>query len=178
MNLIEFGSPEDLREFIDKRKSQPHPVLAPAQQALTYGDTWVHFADLDNAHVIFGRVFTPEEMMVWCLHEDPSSSDKIRTDYLSTALGDVQRFMISLETSDVMPLCFMFDRFLPEGSIEPFEKAHVWPVDRRVFEAVEALDGDYRQLADPALRFLLELAFRQARAYFLPTKYPAPEEQA
>lgn len=161
MNLLDFDSPEAMAEFIKKNQ---HTGLAPAQAALEPGGTWVCFHDLDNQHIIWGRSLPPEEALTW---ERGRFEAKGAEDPVSTARLAVQATSVAAIEAHTLPYNRITDRFgLDE--IVPWSRAHLWPVDDRCYAAVEAVEWDHRKLTDEAMRFLLDLAFRQARAFTLP----------
>lgn len=156
MEIKTFSSHEEMSEWLKERAEAAHAGLAKAQADLTWGDHWVQFHDVNAAHIIWGKVSTREEV---ALGELLSRSD------WDEVVATVARTEASLEQGFMYGRAY--DRYGPEGELGTTHKAHVWPIEERLFDAAKAAGWDHRNIEDEAMRFLLDLAYRQMRAHVI-----------
>jgi hypothetical protein len=163
MHIETFDSPEEMARVIHERRKHALEGLAPAQQSLTFGSHWVQFHDLDNRHIIFGRVATREEV---ALGELLGPDGTIREGSTMTQVVELVE-TTEAELDDGMMYGWAYDRFEPAGTLGHTHKAHVWPIEERLFDMAAVVGWDIA-LLNEAGRFLLEVAFRSMRAHYLP----------
>lgn len=163
MHIETFDSPEEMAQAIRERQRHALAGLAPAQANLSFGDCWVQFHDLDRRHIIFGRILTLEEVALGELLGDYGD---LREDVeWETVVTVIEQTKANLDNG--LMYGWAHDRFNIEGELGHTHKAHVWPIEDRLFEWAKAVDFEINRL-DSAGRFLLELSFRSMRAHVLP----------
>lgn len=137
-----------------------HDGMHPTQQALTYGDYWVQFHDLDKNEVYFGYIPTLDQVRLYAARgrAEPRAQDAADA-YVAKVARDAQDHVLCSK---------VHTRWTPDGEVmSGIHKAHVWPIEERLFFMAFAADFDITRLDDDG-RVLLDLAFRQQRAHVLP----------
>lgn len=156
MQIETFATPEEMQEYLAQAKAHAAEGMHPSQVRITWGQHWVRFVDLDHAIIEFGRVFTRDDLFD-----------------MSRAAGDTEAE--TLDGINAVERQQEVDHLLygrahsilsPTGEDGVTHKAHVWPVEPRLFAMAMDVDFDYRNLGDVG-RFLLNLAFAQQRAHVL-----------
>lgn len=160
-----FDSHEEMVAFVEERKAHAVAGLAREQQALTFGSYWVQFHDIPNRHIVFGRVPTCEEIALDMLR-GPGGEVSPDADWgqVAQACEDAERNM-----NEGFLYGWAHDRFNPAGELGVTHKAHVWPIEKRLFDAATFVQFEIANLNETG-RFLLDLAFRQMRAHVLGTE--------
>lgn len=158
MEVKTFESLEAMQEHIRERAAAAHEGLADAQRGLDVGDHWVQFADIDNRQIVFGQVHTYEAVAIGELSSGASWEETVAV-VGQTAAGLMDGMMYGRA----------YDRFNVEGELGYTHKAHAWPIEMRLFEAAQSVDWEINDL-DPAMKLLLEVAFRSMKAHVLTGK--------
>ena len=160
-----FDSHEEMVAFVEERKAHAFAGLAREQQALTFGSHWVQFHDIPTRHIVFGRVWTAEEV---ALGELRGRDGEVREDVQwPEVVTSVDRITEGQEEGFLYGMAH--DRFNPDGELGFTHKAHVWPIEKRLFDAATFVQFEITNLNETG-RFLLDLAFRQMRAHVLGTE--------
>lgn len=151
VHVLGFGSHEAMIEHLRLANAAALADLHPTQRALTYGDTWAHFPDIANNHIVFGEVFT--------LHQ-------VRIAELEAGATKAETEQAIVQTQSDMSHGLMYgrgyDRFNPDGELCRTHKIGVWPIEREAFDA--ALAVKFQFAAMPlAQRLNLALAYRALR---------------
>lgn len=153
VHIQTFTTHEEMIAALQGRAAHALAGLHAAQAALTYGDHWVQFADLDNRQILFGRVFTQGEVAKSELDSGASIAET------ATVLTD---------TDGALRGGYLYgrahDRFNSDGELGTTHKAHVWPIEERLYLWARDVDWEIERL-DPAGRLLLDIAFRSMRAH-------------
>src|ERR1044072_2592603 len=124
-----------------------HQQLHPVQEAMTYGSYWVCFGNLDQGYVQWGYVHTLDELSVIGDDLVEAADEALRVDGLLSGT--------------------VYSTISPDGVPESTHKAHVWPIEVRLFDMAREAGWDYSRL-DDAGRLLLNLAFAEQRVHLLP----------
>lgn len=151
MNVLSFGSPEEMRAYLRAASASAHSRLHVAQDGLSYGDTWCQFVDLAERHVVFGRVWTLDEVM----------NNETETGAAHDAAERACRYTDSMLAEGYL-FGKAYDHFNPNGELGTTHKAHAWPVERECFYAARDVlwQIDHLPLSQ---KINLELAFRAWR---------------
>lgn len=156
MQFISFDSTEQMQDYIAKAAEEAHAGLHVDQDAITFGDCWVQFHDIDNRHLVFGRVHLPEETAAG----ESASNEEEMAYVLQLLETDAARL------AEGMMFGRAYDRFNVEGELGHTHKAHVWPISAALFEAARECGWDVANLAVEA-RPELEAAFSSMKAHVL-----------
>jgi hypothetical protein len=159
VHIEAFTSTEEMVEALRERAAHALAGLAPQQAAITWGDHWVQFHDIDNGGLIWGKVHTREEVAAGELSCGADWDEVVET-IASTVNSLEQGYMYGTAHS----------RFYDEGELGTTHKAHVWPIEERLFDAAREAGWDHRKIEDPAMRVLLDIAFRAIRAHVIGSK--------
>lgn len=159
VHIETYDSPEEMREALRQRAAHALAGLHSAQAALTFGDTWVRFVDIDNRLIEFGRIATENEIRVSEMRAGAQAED---------AEGVVETARAELDEGYMYGIAYSL--LNTGGEWGTTHKAHVWPIEDRLFRMAEEVEWKIDHL-DDAGRILLELAFRQQRAHALPEKW-------
>lgn len=155
MNVLNFDSHEQMQDYLAAARKQAHLGLHQSQRDLTFGDYWVRFVDLDAQPKIveFGYIYS--ERTTICLA-------------MSYADNYTQGADDYLAIRDSLDNGYMYGRAFsllgPDGEEGTTHKAHVWPIEERLFRMAEEVDWNIDRLDDTG-RILLEMAFRGQRAH-------------
>lgn len=153
MQVIQFDSHDEMRAYLQQAAQAAHRGLHPEQDRLTYGDYWVQFHDIANQHVIFGRVATASEVYEGELRSGVTANEARKVvESTHTELSNGYMYGVA------------FDKFNREGSLGHTHKAHVWPIEERLFNAAAEANYQIDQLPTSG-KVLLEIAFRALRAH-------------
>lgn len=154
MHIETFATPEQMQEYLADAKAHAAEGLHTVQAQIAWGQHWVRFVDLDRAIIEFGRVFTRDDLFD-----------------MSRAAGDTQEETIAginaverQQEIDHLLYGRAHSILSPAGEDGVTHKAHVWPIEPRLFAMAMDVEFDYRNLGDVG-RFLLNLAFSQMRAH-------------
>ena len=155
MHIQTFETTEEMVVALRKRAEEARAGLHSVQSSLTWGDHWVQFVDLENRHVVFGRIHFDREVGLAELLSGADWDDTVAV---------VEKTAASLDEG------FMYgrahDKFNVEGELGTTHKASVWPIEERLFLMAQRVDWNIAAL-DETGRFLLDLAYRQNRAHAL-----------
>jgi hypothetical protein len=159
VHVESFDSTEEMVEALRERAAHALAGLAPQQQTLTWGDHWVQFHDIENGGLVWGQVMTREDIARGELASDATWDEVVR------AVDKI---------TDGLTSGYMYgrahDRHNVEGDLGTTHKAHVWPIEERLFEAAREVDFDHRKIEDLAMRLLLDVAFRSMRVHVMGVK--------
>lgn len=163
MHIEIHDSPEQMVEALQRNAEHTKAGLHPAQAALTFGSHWVQFIDIPTRHIIFGRVETPEQIAFDELcgpggYPDPNAE-------WNEVMATVTE--VEVRQSNGLLYSMAFDRFDPTGSPTEVHKAHVWPIEERLFNMAMDVEFEIANLGEVG-RVLLDIAFRSMRAHTLP----------
>lgn len=153
MQVIQFDSHDAMRSHLRAAAEAAHRGLHSEQDRLTYGDYWVQFHDIANFHVIFGRIDTLEEVRDGEVNGGATATE-----------ADAVVAMTANDLVNGMMYGTAYDRFNPDGELGNTHKAHVWPIEERLFNAAAEARWDIRLLPASG-KVLLEIAFRAMRAH-------------
>jgi hypothetical protein len=151
MSHLHFDGREAMEENLSAAR---HNRLHPTQEALTYGDYWVQFHDITKRVIRFGHVLTQAELREQMIDDGMVAAD---IDDMLVMAGVAMR-----EQGILYSRRFDFIHH-PDGVFDTAVKAHVWPIEQRLFDAAR----EHRWQIDPMeqwAKVLLDLAFRQQRA--------------
>lgn len=155
MHIINFDSPEQMQEYLASAAEQAHNSLHQAQRDITWGDHWVRFVDLDSSPKIveFGYVFTERTALIQAMQGD-------------LALDECADSVLQVQRSHRNNYLFgrAFSVLGPDGEIGVTHRAHVWPIEERLFHMAQDADWNIDRLGEVG-RVLLEIAFRGMRAH-------------
>lgn len=154
VHIRSFDTPEEMQEYLRAAESKAHEGLHLAQRDISYGDYWVRFVDLDNRVIEFGRVHTLEEI----------ASNLMGTDDVTHE--DAELHLATIETN--LERGYMFgEAHSPLGSETGLtHKAHVWPIEERLFNMAAEADWHIDRLPDSG-RILLTEAFEAMRGHVI-----------
>jgi hypothetical protein len=160
----EFDSLEDAWEFMRKGEAYGNRNLHPKQAAITWGDHWVRFYDIADRMIIFGYIYTPDEVEA----SEAEGIDKI-TDLSERmmARAEVAESMRSIRDSHSRGLMWGWaysKHFTDLGSTHRF---NMWPCSEELFEAAKAVGWDVDALTDPVHRRELERSWQEYRQHML-----------
>lgn len=143
MTFMEFESMDQMIEFMQKRTDEANRDLAPAQQAVTYGDCWARFDTIATTGVPeFGYVLTLDE----------------------AATNQEERASVEAEHERGYLFSRAYSAHFPDGELGDTHRANLWPIDRAVFDALAAVEWDHNAVA-PEHKVHLEIAYQAARAH-------------
>jgi hypothetical protein len=163
MHVESFSSTEEMVEYLRANQRRALAGLAPQQRAIRPGDYWVQFHNIHEGHLIWGRVWTPTEV---ALGELTNPEGLLREDVeWSEVITTVAHAEEMLEAGLMYGMAY--DRFNPGGELGTTHKAHVWPIEERLFMAAAYAGYDHREIKDEAMRLLLDIAFRAIRAHVI-----------
>jgi hypothetical protein len=158
--FMEFDSFDDMVEFMRTNTEQANAGLAPEQQALTWGSTWVRFDQVFDENIVFGRCYEREEAKQ--KERDATVRMGDRVDEYEIADTD-RRLAAALEDGYLFGVAA--SRHFPDPEIGSTHRANAWPISDRLFQTMEQLGFDYQKLTDPVLREELEDAYREWREH-------------
>lgn len=148
-----FNSTEEMVEYLRANSKTALDGLHPVQAALTYGDHWVQFYDLDKRIIIFGRVVPLEEVALNELHDGADWDSTLAT--VMTFDGNLSNGMMYAESFSIEEVV---------GSYGNTHKAHAWPIEERLFDMAKEVEWDITKFDDTA-RVLLNIAFAGMKAH-------------
>lgn len=157
MNIQSFGTPEEMEDALQRMREDAKAGLHPEQAALSYGHTWVEFADVGQRIIYFGRTFTEIDIVS---DEGASPHPSYVRDVLAGVDADLQ---------DGVMFGKAWSKADPAGTIGVTHKANVWPIETRMFIAARVAGWDIDRL-DETGRVLLQIAYSAWRAHRLAAK--------
>jgi len=151
VHVENFDTPEQMEARLATLRETANASLHPAQSALTYGDHWLRIADRKDNLVEFGYVLTHEEIV--------KSETDAGTSMYETAqvIGYVD---LALEQGFLYGIARSRDN--PEGEYGSTHKAHVWPIEPRLYEAAGTFGYDVTEF-DEVASVLLQIALAGLR---------------
>lgn len=128
MQFIEFESPEQMRDYLERQGQAAAKGIHAMQESIGFGSHWVQFYDIVETHFIFGRVLSEGDILRYERKGDATWDE---------AAAAVRKARAEQEAGVLLSLAF--DREHPEGDLCSTHKSHVWPIDKSVYdEAVRA----------------------------------------
>lgn len=129
--IIGFDNLDDMYGEIKRRTSEGNAHLSDQQQALTFGSTWCQFAfHLDPRLVIFGRVFTVEELRAQITAEEGSDAE---------AAAHVRQVKSVLEDGYMYGNGFSY--WEPSGELGDTHRYNAWPIGEALYHAAQEVGG-------------------------------------
>ncbi len=153
MHIKQFRSNEEMRSYLQEMKNAAHIGMHPCQIDISYGDHWVRFVDTDKRVFEFGKVATLIEVGVGEIAAGASADEAVQ------AVADVQAQM-----TDSLMYGTAWSPLEKGGTVGVTHKAHVWPIEQTLFEAIrlKGWDIDAIDLAD---QLRLSTAYTGMRAH-------------
>jgi hypothetical protein len=152
-----FESVDEMFSWMRDNEEAANLVLAPEQQAVTYGSHWCRFFDIANRVVIFGKVLTQEEQReTETALADDSEADEAETEEILDTLAQ------SHERGYMYGRCY--STIEPDGEWGSTHRANLWPIPQHVYEAARDVRWDIDQLP-PEQRTALEAAYQVYRTH-------------
>lgn len=145
-----YDTPEEMRAALQQMREDAKAGLHPEQRRLTYGDTWVEFADVGERLINFGRISTLAEIAA-----DEPIAEAAET--CATVAADLDDGVMYGKT---------WSRQIPDGEWGTTHKASVWPIETRLFLAARIAGWDVNELPE-ASKVLLQIAYSAWRAHRL-----------
>jgi hypothetical protein len=141
---MEFGDFDQALQWMQERTEEANGQLAPEQQALTWGATWVRFYD---ELVIFGRILSREEMIEAESqvddYEDPEEAKAEAAETVARLLDSHERGYMFGKAYSVIE---------PDGEYGDTHRADMWPISEACFEDAQAerwepakMEAEYQQ---------------------------------
>lgn len=151
MSVLSFESFDDMQRFLAQASEQARQNLHPEQRTITYGSTWVQFADVARRHVVFGKVCTLAEVKE--LEIAAGANLVAANEAVDQTQIDAARGLMYGHAADV---------FNPRGEYGMTHLANMWPIDLDVYRL--AYSHRWRIDALPlSARVTLEQAFISRR---------------
>lgn len=157
MHIETFGTPEEMEAALQEIRAAAKEGLHPEQARLTYGSTWVEFADVGERIVYFGRTFTDLDIVS---DEGASPHPSYVRDVLAGVEADLEEGVMFGKA---------WAKGDQQGTIGVTHKANVWPIETRLFIAARVAGWDIDAL-DETGRVLLQIAYSAWRAHRLAAK--------
>jgi hypothetical protein len=151
VHVIPFDSHEAMIEHLRRANASLMADLAPAQQALTFGDHWVQFVDVAEKHFIFGQVYTLAETKR--LELEAGATEAEAAQVVEQTVSDLAHGLM---------YGIAYDHLNPQGEAGHTHLASAWPIEDHIFEAAQAADWQWDRL-ELGHRLALNIAFIQYR---------------
>jgi hypothetical protein len=149
-----FNSFEEMQDHLAKMSEAARAGLHPAQQALTFGSTWVQFVDIAERHVVFGYVSTLDQV----------EQAELRSGANVVAARDARRETeVNLDEGDLL-YGRAYDRFNVGGELGHTHRANAWPIDAGMFQRAADVRWDMDALETPD-KINLQAAFTAFRTH-------------
>lgn len=161
VHIKTFDSTEQMVEAIRENHRAAMDGLHPSQSALTFGDYWVRFVDLDQSPplVEFGYVHGRQQVIDLEVAAGASAAEG------EEALEETERGLLH----DGLMYGIAYSVLNKDGEHGYTHKAHAWPIEHRLFVMAREVDWDVTRL-EVVGRMLLTIAFRGLRAHILPKR--------
>ena len=162
-----FDNIEEALEAMRTATDQANSTLHPIQRAVTYGDYWVRFFDLENRILIWGFIEPMESVLAdeAALAEDGDDGPS-QQEVREHVQGNHDRGYMYGKAYSVIE---------PEGEWGDTHRAHMWPISEELFMAAKGVDWRMDDL-DYLARQGLEQAYEGWRAHQL-TLVPADRQE-
>jgi hypothetical protein len=139
----------DLQRWMAQASLTAFENLHPAQQALTFGSTWVRFVDVRNKIIEFGIVTS-----LAAIDRASEESESMNMEEKREARAEI---INGIEVGYLYG--WAYSRLEPRGVLGVTHKSYVWPIEEHVLHAARAARWQYDNMS-LAARINLEAARR------------------
>lgn len=158
-----FDTMEEMVEFMRRQEEEANAHLAPQQQAVTWGDYWIRFYDIEHRICIFGHVYTEDEMM-----EKERAVPLMAGESSEEVEAEIAAEMEGIRDAHKRGYMYgwAYSVIEPEGEPGSTHQANLWPIPQWLYEQARDVRWVMDDL-DPQGKAEVQRAYTEYRTHML-----------